>query len=917
MLTPRNPYFRLLIILTAVVLLGILVAVGETLAQDEAPAAPPVGGSPMHPTFPLLDATGQNVLDAGTAVSTMQTCGACHDTEFIANHSFHADAGLGEFGAAGSVANGRAWDTSPGLFGKWSPLTYRYLSPQGDGVVDLTTPEWLQTVGVRHAGGGPAVSSREGLPLVSLAAEAGNVETAVINPITGQTEVWNWAESGTVEMNCFLCHTPQPDNAARTATLQAGQFGWANTATLAQTGLVTRTVDGWTWNAAAFDEAGHARLAVQDPTNDNCGACHGLVHMDNATPLTLNDLAAGDFSTLTTGQVMSPQKISQSGLNISGKGELARSWDIHTERVLQCTDCHYSLNNPIYYLEADANRPDYLVFDPRRIDIGDYLYRPLHQFAKGNSAQGTLAPELDNSLRRCESCHSIEATHNWLPFKEAHITAVSCESCHIPTLYAPALEYVDWTVLQSDGTPAIAYRGVMGEELSPTTLIEGYQPVLLPRAEANGQTRLSPFNLISAWYWVAGSPERPVPQATLTAAWLDGDGYQPEMLAAFDSDSDGQLSAAELVIDTEAKATAVTNRLIALGLENPRIVGEVEPYSINHNVATDDWVSRDCRDCHSDDSRLAQPFTLSDRTPGGVTPTFVAGGPVSLTGEIVAGENGRLHFQPRTEEAGLYVLGHNAVRIVDWIGILMFLGVLAGVTLHGGLRYRAARKAAHEHRHEETAVAEVYMYDVYERLWHWLQTLTILLLLFTGLIIHKPDMFGMFSFSYVVQVHNILAVILIINAALSLFYHLASGEIKQYLPQPVGLFDQVVVQAKYYLGGIFRGEAHPFEKTRESKLNPLQQITYFGILNVLLPLQIITGVLMWGAQRWPEAAARFGGLPILGPFHSLIAWTFASFIVMHVYLTTTGHRPTAAIKAMMLGWDEVEVGAEAGVQAGD
>ncbi len=434
MLTSRKYGFRLFMIITAVVLMGILAAVGDTLAQDEAPIAPPESGSPIHPTFPLLDANGRNVLDSQAPVSTMQTCGACHDTAFIASHSFHADAGLGDFGAAGSVTNGRAWDTSPGLFGKWSPLTYRYLSPQGDVVVDLTTPEWLQTLGARHAGGGPAITSRTGQPLVSLEPDAGNVETAVTNPATGQLAAWDWAESGVVEMNCFLCHTPQPDNAARTAALAAGQFGWANTATLAQTGLITGTVAGWTWNAAAFDAAGNARLTVQDPTNENCGACHGLVHMDNATPLTLNELAGGDFSTLTTGQVMSPQKISQSGLNISGKNELARSWDIHTERVLQCTDCHYSLNNPIYYQEADANRPDYLVFDPRRIDIGEYLNRPLHQFAKGNSAQGTLAPELDNSLRRCESCHSIEATHNWLPYKEAHLTAVSCESCHIAKL---------------------------------------------------------------------------------------------------------------------------------------------------------------------------------------------------------------------------------------------------------------------------------------------------------------------------------------------------------------------------------------------------------------------------------------------------------------------------------------------------
>jgi thiosulfate reductase cytochrome b subunit len=64
--------------------------------------------------------------------------------------------------------------------------------------------------------------------------------------------------------------------------------------------------------------------------------------------------------------------------------------------------------------------------------------------------------------------------------------------------------------------------------------------------------------------------------------------------------------------------------------------------------------------------------------------------------------------------------------------------------------------------------------------------------------------------------------------------------------------------------------------------------------------------LMWGAQKWPQIAASLGGLPFLAPFHTLIAWLFAAFIVMHVYLTTTGHTPTAAIKAMMLGWDEVE-----------
>ena len=88
----------------------------------------------------------------------------------------------------------------------------------------------------------------------------------------------------------------------------------------------------------------------------------------------------------------------------------------------------------------------------RRIDHGEYLYRPLHQFAKGQSAQGTLAPELDNTARRCESCHSIDNTHDWLPYKERHMDAVSCESCHIPQLFSSANQQQDWTVITPEDT---------------------------------------------------------------------------------------------------------------------------------------------------------------------------------------------------------------------------------------------------------------------------------------------------------------------------------------------------------------------------------------------------------------------------------------------------------------------------------
>ena len=62
-----------------------------------------------------------------------------------------------------------------------------------------------------------------------------------------------------------------------------------------------------------------------------------------------------------------------------------------------------------------------------------------------------------------------------------------------------------------------------------------------------------------------------------------------------------------------------------------------------------------------------------------------------------------------------------------------------------------------------------------------------------------------------------------------------------------------------------------------------------------------------GCAALARRGAACGGLPLLAPFHSLVAWLLAAFVVLHVYLTTTGHAPLVSIKAMMMGWEDVEV----------
>ncbi len=315
------------------VLLAAAAVGGVAFARGR--VAPRTQPSPIHPTFALLDEAGANVLDADTLVSTTQTCGQCHDTEYIASHSFHADLGLSDFGSAAS----RPWDLSDGPFGKWNPLTYGALSAAGDERLDLGTSGWIIANAERFVGGGPGVTSRTGdlLP-------AGDP-----NP-----EGWDWEQSGTLEMDCFLCHLPNPNNDARIQAIRKGDFRVASTATLIGTGIVSASNDTFVWNPDAFTAEGElASVSIQDPTNDNCAQCHGLVHTSEE-PVALVGCSLDEWQTATTGQVISPDKISASGVNLANKEDLARSWDIHAERGLECTDCHYSVNNPAYYQSDES-----------------------------------------------------------------------------------------------------------------------------------------------------------------------------------------------------------------------------------------------------------------------------------------------------------------------------------------------------------------------------------------------------------------------------------------------------------------------------------------------------------------------------------------------------------------------------------
>jgi len=459
------------------------------------------------------------------------------------------------------------------------------------------------------------------------------------------------------------------------------------------------------------------------------------------------------------------------------------------------------------------------------------------------------------------------------------------------------------------------FRGVQqGEMRAPNTwYTTGYQPFLLEE-RAQGGLRFAPYNVVARWEWIFGEEGKPVPIATVQQAWLLKDGvYVPELLKVFDRNKNAWMDADELRLDSKQKTDFIRQKLEALDVSDPRIAGTVTAHPIRHGVMEGKRVAADCANCHGKDSRFNETILLSEQPfPGGVTPVPDQKASALLGHRLVAVNDETLQITGNQQAANRYIIGHSQQNWIDWLGYFFFVLTALGVAGHAGLRYVSARRR--DSSHSKIRTKRVYMYGMYERLWHWTMATSVILLATSGLQLHYPQSLGLMSFSTAIFVHNVLAVVLIANAFLSLFFHLATGEIRQYVPPGKGFVRSVVNQAMYYAKGIFVGAVHPVPKTPEKKLNPLQQITYVGLLNVLFPLQIVTGILLWVGGKAPDALNTIGGISVVAPVHNLTSWLFLSFVVMHIYLTTTGHTLLSNLKAMVDGWDDVEVETKADSQ---
>lgn len=200
-----------------------------------------------------------------------------------------------------------------------------------------------------------------------------------------------------------------------------------------------------------------------------------------------------------------------------------------------------------------------------------------------------------------------------------------------------------------------------------------------------------------------------------------------------------------------------------------------------------------------------------------------------------------------------------------------------------------------------TANRRIYLYSRYERFWHWSQAALVILMMISGFEVHGS--YKLLGFGNAVNLHTVSAWTLLTLWAFTIFWQFTTDEWRQYIPT----LKKVDAMVRYYAFGIFRNAPNPFQKTAAKKHNPLQRLAYLALLSMVSPIIWGSGLFYLFYSSWKSLGVdAYLSLEAVAFIHTAGAFMMLIFFIAHVYLTTTGHTPTAHIKTMVTGWEEVD-----------
>ncbi|NGZ26028.1 MAG: cytochrome B [Magnetococcales bacterium] len=195
------------------------------------------------------------------------------------------------------------------------------------------------------------------------------------------------------------------------------------------------------------------------------------------------------------------------------------------------------------------------------------------------------------------------------------------------------------------------------------------------------------------------------------------------------------------------------------------------------------------------------------------------------------------------------------------------------------------------------------LYPVWLRIWHWLNAILFLTLLVTGISLHfGGESWVVIPFARARTIHNMAGILFTANLLFFILGQITKGYWIHYRPQWRSLLVDLLRQAMFYGMGIFKGEPHPFPMTRTAKFNPLQQVTYLGVMLGLMPVLVGSGWLFLFPDLLPETLWGMTALLPVAVLHYLSGLFLTLFMLGHIYLATAGESWTSEFGKMIRGY---------------
>ncbi len=86
----------------------------------------------------------------------------------------------------------------------------------------------------------------------------------------------------------------------------------------------------------------------------------------------------------------------------------------------------------------------------------------------------------------------------------------------------------------------------------------------------------------------------------------------------------------------------------------------------------------------------------------------------------------------------------------------------------------------------------------------------------------------------------------------------------------------------------------------------MQQLTYLGVMYLLVPVLIVTGWFLLFPGMAPDRIAGHGGIWPMAVLHLVVAFFGTLFVIGHIYLATAGHTVTSNFESMVTGYHKEE-----------